>query len=81
MVSTLITSSPATSTSSVHGHAPRPMKWTVAEFHRINSTGIWEGRRPYLLNGVIVEQGPMNPPHATASILFELPSKRSLGRA
>ena len=39
--------------------------WTVAEFHRVNSTGVWAGRRPVLLRGVIWEQGPMNPPHAT----------------
>ncbi len=38
--------------------------WTVAEFHTVNSTGVWAGRRPVLLRGVVWEQGPMNPPHA-----------------
>src|SRR5262245_15774256 len=43
-----------------------PLRWTVATFHRVNSTGAFEGRRPMLLRGVLMEQGPMNPPHATA---------------
>lgn len=51
---------------------PRPLRWTVAEFHRVNSSGIWEGRRPILLRGVILEQGPMNPPHATGVSLLTL---------
>lgn len=41
-----------------------PARWTVAEFHRARSTGVWDGRRTYLVRGVIWEQGPMNPPHA-----------------
>lgn len=45
--------------------APRPLLWTVTEFHRVNGSGIWLGRRPILLRGVILEQGPMEPPHAT----------------
>jgi Uma2 family endonuclease len=44
---------------------PRPLLWTVAEFHRVNASGVWKGRRPMLIRGVILEQGPMNPPHAT----------------
>ncbi len=48
---------------------PRPLLWTVAEFHRVNSSGIWLGRRPILLRGVILEQGPMEPPHATGVAL------------
>jgi Putative restriction endonuclease len=46
--------------------APRPLRWTVAAFHAVNATGVFEGRRPMLLRGVLMEQGPMNPPHATA---------------
>lgn len=45
---------------------PRPLRWTVALFHRVNATGAFEGRRPMLIRGVLLEQGPMNPPHATA---------------
>jgi Uma2 family endonuclease len=42
---------------------PRPLRWTVALFHRVNSTGAFEGRRPILIRGVLLEQGPMEPPH------------------
>src|SRR5688500_3611296 len=45
---------------------PRPLRWTVALFHRVNATGVFEGRRPMLIRGVLLEQGPMNPPHAVA---------------
>ncbi len=41
-----------------------PVRWTVAEFHRARSSGVWDGRRTYLIRGVIWEQGPMNLPHA-----------------
>src|SRR5262245_22450923 len=44
---------------------PRPLLWTLAAFHRVNATGVFEGRRPILLRGVLLEQGPVNPPHAT----------------
>jgi Uma2 family endonuclease len=46
--------------------APRraaPHRWTVAEFHRLCSLGLFTGRRPVLLDGVILEQGPMDSPH------------------
>lgn len=43
-----------------------PLRWTVATFHRVNATGVFEGRRPMLLRGILMEQGPMNPPHATS---------------
>lgn len=45
---------------------PRPLRWTVDLFHAVNSTGVWKGRRPMLIRGVLLERGPMNPPHATA---------------
>lgn len=45
---------------------PRPYLWTVDEFHRVASTGLFGNRRPILIRGAIVEQGPMNPPHAQA---------------
>jgi Uma2 family endonuclease len=43
---------------------PRPVRWTCAEFHRFGDMGIFEGRRAMLIDGVILEEGPMNPPHA-----------------
>lgn len=45
---------------------PRPFRWDVATFHAVNATGAFAGRRPMLLRGVLMEQGPMNEPHATA---------------
>lgn len=47
------------------GVAPGPFRWTVADFHRVGETGVFEGRRPVLIRGVLLEQGMMNPPHAT----------------
>lgn len=43
-----------------------PLKWTVADFHNIGETGVFEGRRPILLRGILLEQGMMKPPHAVA---------------
>jgi Uma2 family endonuclease len=54
---------------------PRPItRWTVAEFNRMGDMGWFEGKRAFLLDGVIMEQGPMDPPHATALglVLFAL---------
>lgn len=46
--------------------APRPFLWTVADFHRVGETGVFDNRRPVLINGHLQEQGIMNPPHAIA---------------
>jgi len=43
---------------------PAPFRWTVADFHRIGETGVFDNRRPVLIRGSILEQGMMNPPHA-----------------
>ncbi len=40
-----------------------PHRWTVPEFHRLCSMGMFSGQRPVLLDGVILEQGPMHSPH------------------
>ena len=45
---------------------PQPRKWTVQEFDQLGSLGCFEGRRAFLLDGVILEQGPTDPPHANA---------------
>lgn len=42
------------------------MRWTAEQFNQMGSMGWFEGRRPFLLDGVIWEQGPMNPLHANA---------------
>src|SRR5215208_4944582 len=43
---------------------PRPKHWTCDEFHYFGDVGAFEGRRAMLIDGEILEEGPMNPPHA-----------------
>lgn len=45
---------------------PTPKVWTVDEFHDLGESGLFEGRRAMLIHGQILEQGPMNSPHAIA---------------
>lgn len=45
---------------------PRTLLWTVDQFHYLGDLGMFEGRRAMLIDGVIVEEGPMNPPHRLA---------------
>jgi Uma2 family endonuclease len=47
------------------------LRWTCAEFHRFGDMGVFEGRRAMLIDGVILEEGPMNPPHAITLELVE----------
>ncbi len=60
---------------------PRPLvpKWTVAEFHHMAGMGWFSGRRPFLLDGVIMEQGPMNPTHATGLGLVDAALRAAFG--
>lgn len=58
-MTTITLSSPAGTTT-----GPRPVRWTCAEFHRAGDLGLFKGRRAMLIDGVILEEGPMNPPHA-----------------
>ena len=51
--------------------SPRPVRWSCAEFHRFGDMGIFEGRRAMLIDGVILEEGPMIPPHAITLELVE----------
>lgn len=46
--------------------APTAKLWTVGEFHRLGELGLFEGRQAMLIDGTILEEGPMNPPHAIA---------------
>src|SRR5262249_36873581 len=48
------------------GLFPRPLGWDLKQFHNAGDAGLFEGHRAMLIDGVILEQGPMNPPHATA---------------
>jgi Uma2 family endonuclease len=47
------------------------VRWTCAEFHRLGDLGVFEGRRAMLIDGVILEEGPRNPPHAITLELVE----------
>jgi hypothetical protein len=58
--------------------APWPVRWTCAEFHRVGDLGMFEGRRAMLIGGVILEQGPMNPPHAVTLGLVEAAMRAAL---
>ena len=46
---------------------PAAKLWTVEEFHALGDRGWFEGRRAKLIDGIILEEGPMNPPHAIAT--------------
>jgi Uma2 family endonuclease len=50
---------------------PRNLLWTVPQFHYLGDLGCFEGRRAWLINGVIIEEGPMNPPHRIALELVD----------
>jgi Uma2 family endonuclease len=50
--------------------SPQPHRWTTTEFNHMGEQGWFEGRRAYLLDGVVLEQGPMDPPHANAQELL-----------
>jgi Uma2 family endonuclease len=58
---------------------PRPVSWTCAEFHRFGDLGVFEGRRAMLIDGVILEEGPMNPPHAITLELVEEAIRTAFG--
>lgn len=53
---------------------PRPLsqRWTVTEFNHMGDMGWFEGKRAFLLDGVIMEQGPMNPLHASGLTFLDV---------
>lgn len=61
-MSAVLTPQPPAPAPAVAG--PRPWLWTVDEFNDLGDRGLFAGRRAYLIDGVIWEQGPMNEPHA-----------------
>ena len=61
-------------------NAPIPLKWTTAQFHGMCESGQFEGRRALLINGVILEQGPMNPPHDKAATLSGYAFREAFGK-
>ncbi|MBN9120041.1 MAG: Uma2 family endonuclease [Planctomycetes bacterium] len=62
---------PAHIATRVPSGPPRNLLWTVDQFHYLGDLGMFEGRRAWLVDGVIVEEGPMNPPHRIALELCE----------
>jgi Uma2 family endonuclease len=56
-----------------------PFRWTAAEFNNLGDRGVFEGRRPILLDGIILEQGPMNPPHADALLSIDAALRAAFG--
>lgn len=46
--------------------APRPKRWTNAEFERMIESGLFDGKRAELIDGEIIEMSPMLEPHALA---------------
>lgn len=62
---------PAHIATRVPSGPPRNMLWTVDQFHYLGDLGMFEGRRAWLVDGTIVEEGPMNPPHRISLELCE----------
>lgn len=44
----------------------QPHRWTVSEFNSVREMGWFEGRCAFLLDGVILEQWPIDPSHPNA---------------
>lgn len=59
---------------------PRNLLWTVDQFHYLGDLGMFEGRRAMLIDGVIVEDAPMNPPHAIAATKTEDAVRDAFGK-
>jgi len=59
---------------------PMPKRWTLAQFHQLGDAGYFEGMRAKLIHGVIIEEGPMNPPHAIAGMNAEEALRSAFGK-
>ena len=44
----------------------RNLLWTVDQFHALGDLGCFAGRRAWLIQGVLIEEGPMSVPHRNA---------------
>ena len=58
---------------------PRPFRWTVTLFHQLGEMGVFRGRRAKLVNGTVLEQDMMNPPHAEAGEKSEEAMRAAFG--
>ena len=59
---------------------PGPKVWTVDQFHYLGDLGLFEDRGAMLINGMIVEEGPMKHPHATAATKTEDVIREAFGK-
>ena len=57
----------------------QPLRFTVTEFDQMGDMGWFEGRRAFLLDGIILEQGPMNPLHANGLGLMQYALQAAFG--
>jgi Uma2 family endonuclease len=55
------------------------VRWTCTEFHRFIDLGVFEGRKAMLIDGVILEEGPVTPPHALTLDLVEVALRSAFG--
>jgi Uma2 family endonuclease len=51
-------------TTDQRGDARRAHRWTVEEYERMGAVGLLPGGRTELIDGVVVDVSPQNPPHA-----------------
>lgn len=51
--------------------APRPLRWTKAEYYKLAEAGLFEGRRVELIEGEIIVMPPMSEPHWKSILLTE----------
>jgi Uma2 family endonuclease len=58
---------------------PQPHRWTAVEFNHMGDLGWFEGHRAFLLDGVVLENGPMDTPHAVALGLVEQAIREAFG--
>ncbi len=64
----------------VQSGPPRNMLWNVDQFHYLGDLGLLEDRRAKLIDGVIVEKGPISPPHAIAATKTEDLIRETFGK-
>jgi Uma2 family endonuclease len=58
---------------------PQPHRWSAVEFNHMGELGWFEGHRAFLLDGIVLENGPMDTPHAVALGLVEHAIRTAFG--
>ncbi len=70
-MSAVLTPPRSASAAAPPAFGPRPFRWSLSAFHHLGDMGYFEGRRAKLIDGQLIEEGPMDPPHALALELTE----------